>query len=72
MTYITRKVKEPPINDPSHDEWESENLAVMARLLHSIQSSSIRRMLFLKTAKDIWEAVTKTYSQRDDMARISN
>ncbi|KAL4198864.1 hypothetical protein AMTRI_Chr03g142190 [Amborella trichopoda] len=61
LGYITRKVKEPHTNDASDDEWESENLTIMAWLLHSMQPSISRGPLFLRTANDIQEAVAKTY-----------
>ncbi|KAL4182745.1 hypothetical protein AMTRI_Chr11g151780 [Amborella trichopoda] len=48
MGYITGKVKEPPTNDPSHDEWEVENLKVMTWLLHSMQPSINRERRFLR------------------------
>ncbi|KAL4200843.1 hypothetical protein AMTRI_Chr02g213130 [Amborella trichopoda] len=53
LGYITGKIRDPPTNDPFHDEWESENLTAMAWLLHSMQPSISRGLLFLKTAKDI-------------------
>ncbi|KAL4198743.1 hypothetical protein AMTRI_Chr03g47570 [Amborella trichopoda] len=53
LSYITRKVKVPPTNDSSHDQWGSEKLTIMAWLLHSIQLIVSKGLLFLNTAKDI-------------------
>lgn len=35
--YITGSKKEPPADDPSHEDWESDNLTVMSWLLHSMK-----------------------------------
>ncbi|KAL4192820.1 hypothetical protein AMTRI_Chr06g173890 [Amborella trichopoda] len=61
LGYFTRKMKEPLTNDPSHNESERENLTVMTWLLHSMQLSISRGLLFPKTTKDIWQVLAKTY-----------
>ncbi|KAL4183227.1 hypothetical protein AMTRI_Chr11g154100 [Amborella trichopoda] len=35
LGYITGKVRASPTNDLSHDEWENENLTIMAWFFHS-------------------------------------
>lgn len=67
--YITGSKKEPPADDPSHEDWESDNLTVMSWLLHSMQPTISEGLLFLRTAKEIWDTVQEMYSQRNSLAR---
>lgn len=67
--YITGSKKEPPADDPSHEDWESDNLTVMSWLLHSMKPTISEGLLFLRTAKEIWDTVQEMYSQRNSLAR---
>lgn len=66
LGYVTGTKKEPAASDPSHEDWESENLTVMNWHLHSMEPSISRNFLFYSTAGDIWTFVEKTYSKRKD------
>jgi hypothetical protein len=65
--YITGSKKEPPADDPSYEDWESDNLT--SWLLHSMQPTISEGLLFLRTAKEIWDTVQEMYSQINSLAR---
>ena len=43
---------------------------VMAWLLNPMQPKIGKPVLYLSTAKEIWEAMSKTYSKNDNVAQI--
>ncbi|GAV83492.1 LOW QUALITY PROTEIN: UBN2_3 domain-containing protein, partial [Cephalotus follicularis] len=57
----------PDVNDQAYENWELNNSIVMAWLINSMESH-IAHNLFLRTAKAIWDAVNKNYS---DLAKVS-
>ena len=49
--------------DPKYEIWEAQNSMIMSWLLNSMQPEIRKTYLLLPTARDIWEAVNKTYSK---------
>ncbi|GAV77655.1 UBN2_3 domain-containing protein, partial [Cephalotus follicularis] len=68
--YITGKVQQPDVNDPTHENWELNNSIVMASLINSMESHISRTYLFLRTAKAIWDAVNKNYSDLENASQV--
>ena len=61
--YVNEAAKAPALEDDSYETWEIENTTVMSWLLHSMQLEISKTYLLLPTARDIWDAVNKTYSK---------
>ena len=63
--------KEPPSDDPSYRKWVCRrNSPVVSWLIHSMEPEISRNYIFLDTAKEIWDAVSVTYSQIGNMAQV--
>ncbi|KAL5580296.1 hypothetical protein UlMin_012738 [Ulmus minor] len=63
MGYVLGRTSSPKEDDPMFETWEAENSMVMSWLLHSMQPEISKPLLFLSTAKEIWDAVTHSYSK---------
>jgi hypothetical protein len=63
MGQLNDRIQEPKPNDPTYDIWEGENSTVMSRLLHSMKPKISQGYLFLRTTKEVWDAVVQTYSK---------
>jgi hypothetical protein len=61
MGYLNCRIQEPKLNDPTYDKWEAKNSIVMSWLLHSMQPKINQGYLFLRTAKEDWDAAAQTY-----------
>ncbi|KAH7844678.1 hypothetical protein Vadar_030535 [Vaccinium darrowii] len=70
MGYLSGTTKEPKVEDTLHPQWELENSTVMSWLLNSMELELSNGYLFMDTAKEIWDAVSQTYSQKGNMAQI--
>ncbi|GAV64829.1 UBN2_3 domain-containing protein, partial [Cephalotus follicularis] len=70
MGYITGKVQHPDVNDPTYENWELNKSIVMAWLINSMESHISRTYLFLRTAKAIWDAVNKNYSDLENASQV--
>jgi len=63
MEDLNDRIQEPKPNDPTYDKWETKNSTVMSWLLHSMQPKISKGYLFLRTAKEVWNAAAQTYSK---------
>ena len=52
-------------DDPKFETWEAENSMIMPWLLHSMQPKISKSLLFLSTAKEIWEVMTFIFKGGD-------
>ncbi|GAV63683.1 LOW QUALITY PROTEIN: UBN2_3 domain-containing protein, partial [Cephalotus follicularis] len=68
--YITRKVQQPDVNDPTNENWELNNSIVMAWLINSMELHISRTYLFLRTAKATWDTVNKNYSDLENASQV--
>ncbi|RVW71961.1 hypothetical protein CK203_052520 [Vitis vinifera] len=64
MGDLLEKVPIPKDDNPKFETWEAENSMIMPWLLHSIQPEISKPLPFLSTAKEIWEAMTHSYSKK--------
>ena len=61
--YIIGTARPQLESDPKYEIWEAQNSMIMSWLLNSMQPEIRKTYLLLPTARDIWEAVNKTYSK---------
>ena len=66
MGYLCETITEPKTSDLNLESWEAENSLIIFWLLNSMQPEMAKTFLFLSTAKEIWDAVTHTYSKLGD------
>ena len=65
MGDLLEKVPIPKDDDPKLETWEAENSMIMPWLLHSMQPKISKSLLFLSTAKEIWEVMTFIFKGGD-------
>ena len=70
MGYLTGEIKRPDVKDPTYTTWEYTNSIVMAWLTNSMEPHISRTYLFLRTAKAIWDAVNRNYSDLENASQI--
>ncbi|KAK9924141.1 hypothetical protein M0R45_032528 [Rubus argutus] len=68
--YLTGAKAEPAMNSAEYEAWATDNEKVKSWLIDSMESSLMNRYIRLPTAKDIWEAVEKTFYDDSDETRI--
>ncbi|GAV87971.1 UBN2_3 domain-containing protein, partial [Cephalotus follicularis] len=68
--YTIGKVQQPDVNDRTYENWELNNSIVMAWLINSMESHISCIYLFLRTAKAIWDAVNKNYSDFENASQV--
>ncbi|XP_052732974.1 uncharacterized protein LOC128196357 [Vigna angularis] len=56
--------------DPKFKSWDEEDSMIMAWLWNSMFPEISDTCMFLKSAREIWEAVEQTYSKAKDAAQI--
>ncbi|KAJ8768637.1 hypothetical protein K2173_023541 [Erythroxylum novogranatense] len=59
--YLTGEMVKPATNDSSYATWTTDNNKVKIRLIDSMSPHLLQRFIRLATAKEIWEAVAKTF-----------
>ncbi|XP_012845869.1 PREDICTED: uncharacterized protein LOC105965870 [Erythranthe guttata] len=64
--YLTGEAKKPVHGDPTLATWITENQRVKSWLVDSMSPSLMQRFILLPTAKEIWEAVSKTFYDGSD------
>uniref|UniRef100_A0A199UCJ8 Retrotransposon Copia-like N-terminal domain-containing protein n=1 Tax=Manihot esculenta TaxID=3983 RepID=A0A199UCJ8_MANES len=64
--YLTREAKKPPLEDPSYAIWVTENYKVKSWLIDSMDPLLMQRFIRLSMAKEIWEAIAKTFYDESD------
>lgn len=62
LGYITGDLPTPSLDDSTYKVWQAENSIVLAWLINSMDPKVSRRYLFFKTAKEVWDAARKMYS----------
>lgn len=69
MRYINGKAKQPLENDPSFEDWDSENAMVCSWLFNSMEVHIRKSYIFIDTAEDVWNSITRTYSFSGNVAK---
>ena len=65
MGDLLEKVPIPKDDYPKLETWEAENSMIMPLLLHFMQPKINKALLFLSTAKEIWEVMTFIFKGGD-------
>jgi hypothetical protein len=68
--YLTGAVKKPEPEDPMFATWITESQKVKSWLIDSMSPLLMQRFIRLSTAKEIWEAVSKTFYDGSDETRL--
>ncbi|XP_068653880.1 uncharacterized protein [Aristolochia californica] len=68
--YLTGEMRKPASGDPNLGAWITENQRVKSRLIDSMSPLLMQRFIRLSTAKEIWEAVSKTFYDASDETYI--
>ena len=66
LSYIRRKKETPVESDAEYERWYAENQKVKRCLLMSMSLEIMKRYLCLPTARDIWSALAKAFSDGSD------
>lgn len=68
--YLTGAVAKPAPNDPNYATWITENHKVKSWIIESMSPHLMQRFIRLITAREIWEAVSKTFYDGSDETRL--
>ncbi|GAV82002.1 UBN2_3 domain-containing protein [Cephalotus follicularis] len=58
-----------PVKVDDKEKWLSEDALVMSWLLHSIEPALSPQYMMMESAKDIWDAISRQYSQKNNYAQ---
>ena len=64
--YLTGETTKPDVGDPNLGAWITENHRVKSWLIDAMSPALMQRFIRLSTAKEIWEAVSKTFYDGSD------
>ncbi|PKA49022.1 hypothetical protein AXF42_Ash020601 [Apostasia shenzhenica] len=67
--HITGAKHQPSSNSAGYTQWVTENSQIVIWLLHSMTPDISYPISFCDTAKEMWDTVAQTYSQRGDIAQ---
>ena len=70
LGYLTGDTKKPEQGDPRLESWVTENHRVKCWLIDSMTPSLMERFIRLPTAKEIWDAVGRTFYDGADATCI--
>lgn len=70
--YLTGTTTKPAHGDANYDTWVAENNRVKGWLIDAMTTSLMQRFIRLLIAKEIWEAVSKTFYDESDEPVYSN
>ncbi|EXB53954.1 ATP-dependent helicase 1 [Morus notabilis] len=68
--HLTGEISKPVVGDPHLKKWQSENSLVIAWLINSMEPTIGKPHLFLRTAREVWEAVRDLYSDLENPSQI--
>jgi hypothetical protein len=64
--YLTGETTKPEVGDPNLGAWITENHRVKSWLIDAMSPALMQRFIRLSIAKEIWEAVSKTFYDGSD------
>jgi hypothetical protein len=68
--YLTGATAKPTLNDLNYDIWITENHKVKSWLIELMSPHLMQRFIRLVTAREIWEAVSRTFYDGSDETRL--
>lgn len=70
LGYLTGDLSSPKSTDTSYQQWVVENSLVLSWLINSMEPQISRRYLWFKTAKYVWDATRRMYSDLGNSSQI--
>lgn len=70
LGYLTGSSIKPTTNEKAIETWTTENNKVKSWLIDSMSPTLMRRFIRLKTAAEIWDAVSKTFYDGTDETQL--
>lgn len=70
LGYLTGDLPSPMQSEPSYKVWMTENFVVLAWLINSVEPQISHRNLWFQTAKDVWDAARRMYSDLGNASQI--
>ncbi|KAK3437210.1 hypothetical protein EUGRSUZ_C01993 [Eucalyptus grandis] len=61
---------DPTPEDPTFNAWDEANSIIMSWLWDSMDLAISDTCMFLKTAKEIWDSIRRTYSKARDAVQV--
>jgi vacuolar-type H+-ATPase subunit I/STV1 len=68
--YINGRKAAPAESDPSYDDWEAEDALVKGWLINSMTDKLMTHFVQCGTAKDVWDAVKRSYLDVSDSSQV--
>ena len=68
--FITGTTSKPPAGDKALETWLIDNSRVKNWLIDSMSPALMQRFIRLQTAKEIWDAILKTFYDRSDETQL--
>ena len=68
--FITSTTSKPPAGDKALETWLVENSRVKSWLIDFMSPTLMQRFICLQTAKEIWDAVSKTFCDGSDETQL--
>ncbi|XP_026450554.1 uncharacterized protein LOC113350634 [Papaver somniferum] len=69
-SFIMAKTKKSTEEDPRYEKWYTDNQKVKRWLLMSMSPEIMKRYIWLPTAREIWDALSKAFYNRDDEMQV--
>ena len=70
LDYIMGKTQPPQDSDASYAKWYAENQKVKGWLLTSMSPDIMKRYIRLRTAREIWNALSKAFYDGADETQL--
>lgn len=71
--YIDGSLPPPPVkNDALYKKWKVEDSTVKGWLINSMDSALISNFIRFPSAREVWKAVTTSYSDGNDKSQVYN
>ncbi|KZV22300.1 hypothetical protein F511_17902 [Dorcoceras hygrometricum] len=70
LGYLTGDLPPPATTDPAYPTWLADNSIVLAWLINSMETNISRRYLWFQTAKEVWDAVRRMYSDLGNTSQV--
>ncbi|CAL8178293.1 unnamed protein product [Prunus armeniaca] len=68
--FVIGSTKEPAENSDGYETWEIGNAIIKGWLINSMEPAIMGFFIHLRTAKEVWEEVARTYYDGSDISQI--
>ena len=68
--FVTGSTEEPAENSAGYETWETGNAIVKGWLINSMEPAIMGFFIHLRTAKEVWEEVARTYYDGSNISQI--